>query len=68
MVPDTKLVPCKDCTDRHPACHDECEKYKTFKQIHDSKREAIYKYKNRHSEFYGYRQDSYFKTMKTIKK
>lgn len=23
--------PCKDCPDRHTACHDECEKYKRYK-------------------------------------
>lgn len=31
--------PCKDCPDRHLACHDHCEKYKAFdaerKRIHD---------------------------------
>ena len=24
------MPPCKDCPDRHPACHDRCEKYKAF--------------------------------------
>lgn len=24
------LSPCKDCPDRHPHCHSECEKYKAF--------------------------------------
>lgn len=23
--------PCKDCQDRHTACHDKCEKYKAWK-------------------------------------
>lgn len=23
-------VPCKDCPDRHLACHDTCERYKAF--------------------------------------
>ena len=23
-------APCKDCTDRHPLCHSECERYKAF--------------------------------------
>ena len=22
--------PCKDCPDRHPACHDQCEKYRKW--------------------------------------
>lgn len=24
-------APCKDCTERHRACHDHCERYKAFK-------------------------------------
>lgn len=24
-------APCKDCPDRHTACHDTCEKYKAFR-------------------------------------
>lgn len=24
------MPPCKDCPDRHQACHDRCEKYKAF--------------------------------------
>jgi hypothetical protein len=23
-------APCKDCPDRHPACHDHCGKYQAF--------------------------------------
>lgn len=30
--------PCKDCPDRHTACHDECEKYKDFKAKLDEQR------------------------------
>lgn len=36
---DTK-APCKDCPDRHRACHDTCEKYKQFK---DARRELFLK-------------------------
>lgn len=25
-----KMCPCKDCRDRHLACHDTCEKYKEW--------------------------------------
>lgn len=33
-----ELAPCRDCTDRHTACHDSCEKYKQFvKQKHETK-------------------------------
>lgn len=30
-------VPCKDCKDRKPGCHDKCSKYKEFK----SKRKVL---------------------------
>ncbi len=28
--------PCKGCQDRHPACHDMCEKYKAWKTERDA--------------------------------
>ena len=35
---------CKDCQNRHPGCHDKCEKYQAEKKTHDAllaaKREA----------------------------
>lgn len=27
-----EVAPCKDCADRHLACHDSCEKYKAWKE------------------------------------
>lgn len=33
--------PCKDCPDRYIACHDHCEKYKTWKtNLAEEKRSA----------------------------
>lgn len=26
--------PCKDCADRHPICHDSCEKYAAWRKFH----------------------------------
>lgn len=26
------LAPCKDCKNRHPKCHSECDKYAAFKK------------------------------------
>lgn len=26
-----KISPCKDCTERHPACHDKCNDYISWK-------------------------------------
>lgn len=27
-----KLEPCKGCPDRHPICHDSCQKYAEYKR------------------------------------
>ena len=27
-----EMSPCKDCIDRHPACHDTCDLYKEWKR------------------------------------
>jgi hypothetical protein len=34
-----RINPCKDCADRHPACHSHCEKYKEWKVEWDALRE-----------------------------
>lgn len=32
---------CKDCPDRHVACHGECEKYRNAKEYEDAQREEM---------------------------
>ena len=34
------LTPCLNCPDRYPACHDHCDRYKEWKEIHERKRAA----------------------------
>lgn len=35
-------APCKDCPDRHPLCHSECEKYLAYKaEREEQRRERI---------------------------
>lgn len=36
-----KIAPCKDCTERHKACHDSCDKYKAWKAELDAMRSKI---------------------------
>ena len=40
--PTRDIAPCKDCAERNTACHDRCEKYKTWKanleKINEEKR------------------------------
>lgn len=31
-------VPCKDCPDRHPLCHSDCERYKAYREDVDRRR------------------------------
>lgn len=36
----SKMSPCKDCSDRHPYCHSQCEKYKEWRdEFHAEKLE-----------------------------
>lgn len=33
---------CKDCTSRHQACHDTCEKYKAEKKDFEERKAFVY--------------------------
>ena len=33
--------PCKDCTDRHPACHDHCEGYQHWREQNRAEQEHL---------------------------
>lgn len=35
------IYPCKDCPDRFPGCHGNCQKYKEAKIDHDVKKGAV---------------------------
>ena len=43
-------APCKDCPNRHYACHDTCEKYKEFKS--NNQRVSDIKQRMHHEEQY----------------
>ena len=34
---------CKDCTDRHPGCHDKCPKYQEEKQEFENRKSEVRK-------------------------
>ena len=41
-TPNGKIInTCMDCEDRHPACHDTCEKYQAAKAEHEKRKQAI---------------------------
>ena len=35
------MSPCKDCPDRHPACHGSCEKYKEWRDKYQAQQKYI---------------------------
>jgi hypothetical protein len=39
-----ELPPCKDCPERHIACHDTCERYKEWKRQIDEQKKAKKEY------------------------
>jgi len=41
--------PCRECHDRHPACHDKCESYISYKKEYDKKQKRIRADKYLHS-------------------
>lgn len=36
-------APCKNCKDRHPACHSECKGYKEWLEVLDKEKELFWK-------------------------
>lgn len=46
-IKDSIMAPCKGCSDRVPACHDKCDKYKEWHDsIVEKQRAFVKKYKN----------------------
>lgn len=45
---------CKDCEERHPACHDHCEKYLTAKLEFEKNKEIVRKAKKTDRDFQKY--------------
>lgn len=39
-----EISPCKDCKDRHPACHGSCDRYKEWKRRLEKVNEERRKY------------------------
>ena len=46
-----EVSPCKDCANRHTACHDHCERFKEYKAIREKENEARRKYNFERSIF-----------------
>lgn len=59
-------APCKDCADRHLACHDNCPKYRAF--IDEKRRVAEIKRKAHHEEEYEIKKHARLRKIHNNKK
>jgi hypothetical protein len=50
----SKEAPCRECKERHTACHDSCEKYLSWQEEKNSYREKERRDKNAPSETWSY--------------
>ena len=39
----SRFSPCKNCPNRHPCCHSECDKYALFKEVRNYRNERLTK-------------------------
>lgn len=60
-----KIECCKDCADRHPACHSHCEKYQTEKAERD---ETLAEKQREHNVKIGLNGELYDTIYKTNKR
>lgn len=51
-----KITVCKDCPDRHPACHDRCEKYIKAKQELQERKDMILKAMQKDAVYMDYKR------------
>ena len=49
-----KIGVCKDCSDRHLACHDHCSKYLSERDSLDKRKAEILKTKSKEDAYYLY--------------
>ena len=53
-----KITTCKDCTERHPACHDTCPKYLAATLEIESQRDAIRREKHKFTDLNSHEIES----------
>lgn len=50
-------APCKNCEDRHVGCHSECDRYKKFKEEHESEKAVIREIKDKRNALNDFRSE-----------
>lgn len=51
-----KITVCKDCPDRYPACHDQCEKFKEAKEAYQAYKDFIANAKSKDAVYLDYKR------------
>lgn len=59
---------CKDCPDRHLACHDTCERYKQEHREYQAEKEVYCKDRNKGYEYDDFRAEQIRKAQKHRRK
>lgn len=59
---------CYKCQDRKPMCHSSCEKYKAWKEAHESKKAEIRAAKDKQKEFDSVAIDAIIKARRRARK
>ena len=60
-----KITVCKDCPDRHPACHDRCEKYIQAKKDLQERKDMILKAMQKDAVYMDYKRKKIRKERKS---
>lgn len=68
MMPMKLIRCCKDCPDRHLACHDTCERYRQEHREYQAEKEAYCKGKNMGYEYDDFRAEQIRKAQKHRRK
>lgn len=59
---------CYECQDRHPACHDTCERYIEEKAKHEERRQQIRSAREKANAYDLYKYEAILKTKKKTSK
>ena len=58
---------CFECPERHPACHDTCEKYKAAKDVWEAKKRSIKKVRDKYKDYDGFKIETVQRTKKHMR-
>lgn len=68
MMPMKLIRCCKDCPERHLACHDTCERYKQEHREYQTEKEALYKEAHKGDQYDEFRVEQMRKAYKRRRK